>query len=78
MTTATAPSGVARAEDLTPGTRVLYASTPCKILSGPDTRTDKFGRPVLVFRARREDTGATGALLFGPGALVDLALDSRA
>lgn len=60
------------AANLKPGDS--YEHTPggtrVHILSGPKPAEDRFGRGMIEYQARREDTGATGAVQFGPGGKV--------
>jgi hypothetical protein len=54
--------------DLKPGDRIEYreGQSPVLILSREADGTDQFGRAEIRFQGRREDSGAEGAILFGP------------
>lgn len=65
---AAAARGRLSGEDLTPGDRIEYAGVGVTVLSTPTRDAkDKFGREMWQFRARRDDTGAEGPMLFGDG-----------
>lgn len=65
---AAAARGRVSGEDLTPGDRIEYAGVGVTVLSAPTRDAkDKFGREMWQFRARRDDTGAEGPMLFGDG-----------
>ena len=54
------------ASDLVPGDRILGpGDVPVTILDHPEDGTDLFGRNMIRYWARREDTGAEGFMSFG-------------
>lgn len=63
------------ATELRAGDRFDYAfegepSLWVTVLRNHEWQTDRFGRPVLAFWCRREDTGAEGYVTFGPEGVV--------
>jgi hypothetical protein len=67
---------VKRAADLKPGDRYLHyvahhdEDVIVTVLDGPTPTRDRFGRDMLAFTCRREDTGDEGLEIFGPGGVV--------
>jgi hypothetical protein len=53
---------------LKPGDRFEHRGTAVRVISGPAEAKDQFGRIMNRLQGQREDTGATGAIDFGPGA----------
>lgn len=67
------------ADDLTPGDVIRVnrytaaegdTSTTVEILRPQEPWTDRFGRAMFRYWARRHDTGAEGWMSYGPGGIV--------
>lgn len=59
-----------KAADLRPGDQFLSLGTPVTVLRDQEPWTDLFGRDMLRYWCRREDTGAEGWMYLGPTGVV--------
>lgn len=65
------------AEDIRPGDTIVYPyeHPPVRVVVLRDAikEPDHFGRPLMRFWCRREDTGAEGYMSYGPGGIAHVA-----
>lgn len=58
--------------DLRPGDVFTYHDTAVTVLRGSESRSDRFGQPLVAYWCSRADTGAAGFMSFGVACELEL------